>query len=162
MWKPGGREAAIATESQNGSEWNPAAALACWLLPGLGYLLVGQARRGVIVGVTIMSLWTAGLLVGGVSSVSLPSPQPPDQFLAVLQPLIAPSLVVGAIHRRFRLQDSGAVSESPYRPSFGRVAEIGMYYTAIAGMLNLLCIIDLVYRQPHAATTPRPAAGGGA
>ena len=36
--------------------------MASWVLPGLGHALVGQRARGLVLGVTILSLWSAGLM----------------------------------------------------------------------------------------------------
>src|SRR5690242_10763230 len=47
----------------------PLVALAGWLLPGAGYALIGQTMRGFVVGVTILLLFVAGLLIGGMRVV---------------------------------------------------------------------------------------------
>ena len=36
-----------------------------------------------------------------------------------------------------------------YEPSFGHVYEQGMLYTLLAGLLNLLAILDVAYRHPE-------------
>src|SRR5204862_2110754 len=50
----------------------PIVALASWLLPGLGYLLLGQRKRGFTVGLTILLLLVLGLLIGGVRVMEVP------------------------------------------------------------------------------------------
>ena len=43
-----------------------------WLLPGSGYLLLGQRTRGLVVGITILSLFFLGLLIAGVRVIEVP------------------------------------------------------------------------------------------
>ena len=40
-----------------------------WLCPGLGHVLMGDVRRGLILGITIWGLFLSGLLIGGVGVV---------------------------------------------------------------------------------------------
>jgi hypothetical protein len=49
------------------------AAVAAWALPGLGYWLIGQRGRGVIVCVSVISLFVLGLLIGGVRVLEVPA-----------------------------------------------------------------------------------------
>ena len=41
------------------AEWHPVAALAAWLVPGLGHVLIGRASRGAVIGVTIIAFGTS-------------------------------------------------------------------------------------------------------
>src|SRR6059058_2303627 len=50
----------------------PLAAAAGWALPGLGYILIGQKARGIVIGITILILFIVGLLIGGVRVVDVP------------------------------------------------------------------------------------------
>src|SRR5215213_9083568 len=50
----------------------PVVALAAWALPGAGYWLVGERARALIVGFTIIALFVAGLLIGGVRVLQVP------------------------------------------------------------------------------------------
>src|SRR4029079_11195026 len=50
----------------------PLVLFAGWLLPGAGYLLLGQRARGIVVGATIILLYTSGVLIGGVRSIQVP------------------------------------------------------------------------------------------
>src|SRR4051812_50138373 len=40
-------------------------AAAGWAVPGLGYWFVGQRGRGIVIGVTVVTLFVLGLLIGG-------------------------------------------------------------------------------------------------
>lgn len=44
----------------------------------------------------------------------------------------------------------------PKARSFGRVSELGTLFVAIAGMLNLVCIIDATFKHPAKRDLPRP------
>src|SRR4051812_22490130 len=50
----------------------PIVAIAGWLLPGAGYWVIGQRVRGLVVGVTIITLFMSGILIGGVRSIQVP------------------------------------------------------------------------------------------
>lgn len=130
--------------------WHLAAAITTWAVPGLGHYLLGQRQRGVILAVAIGLLWMAGLLIGGISGFD--RKDHPFWFLG--QMLVGPSVVVDNYHQWLRAsrprlpkQDPGAKSPA-FEPSFGRTHEQGLLYTALAGLLNLLAIIDVVYREP--------------
>ena len=132
--------------------WNPIAAVAAWLLPGLGHYLLGERRRAVILAVTVGSVWLAGLLIGGIGVVN--RVKHPAWFLG--QMLVAPSVAVNFGRQFIDENHLMPVPDSPnpcdhaiYEPSFGHVYEQGILYTALAGLLNLLVIMDVVYRHPR-------------
>ena len=147
----------------------PVVALAGWLVPGLGYLLIGQRARGLTVGLTIGLLFVGGLLIGGVRVLDVPgfdetgravpdrahpgawqlttSPvrELRDKPWSVLQVLNGPLFVVaGGVSVWAAKAGVGA-------PPHARVDEIGTLYTAVAGMLNLLALIDASYRAGREA-----------
>jgi hypothetical protein len=121
----------------------PIIAIVTWLVPGSGYLLLGQYARGLTIGFTILVLFALGCLIGGIHVVDPPvftvghgnyvhaifeKPAYIGQFLTGIIGLIAGWL-------------------GPSQPaSHARVSDIGILYTAVAGMLNLMAIIDASYR----------------
>ena len=50
-------------------QWNPHAAVAGWLIPGLGHWLLGMRKRGVILCIAITSLWLSGIAIGGIGVI---------------------------------------------------------------------------------------------
>jgi len=150
-------------ESQSSPRWHFAGALAAWLIPGLGHWLLGQRQRGLILLLCIGLLWTGGFLIGGVSVFD--RKEHPVWFAG--QMLIAPSFLAEAWHRSLQGPDGQPARPDaaviPYTPSYGHVHEQGVLYTALAGMLNLLAIMDVLYQDPaarkrqHAAPTDAPA-----
>lgn len=128
--------------------WHPQAAVAAWVVPGLGHVMLGQRRRGVIIGVCIAFIWLTGLLVGGVSV--LDREDHPMWFYG--QMLMAPSVAVNYVVQN-HLKINGMSPDDPYKahryqPSFGHVNEQGVLYTALAGLINLLAILDVIYKDP--------------
>ena len=143
----------------------PLIALAGWLLPGLGHAVLGEGLRGLIAGVTLLLLFTAGLLIGGIDVVD----RQRDTLWFAGQAMIGPAaFVADYAHRRLDekrdrqvdaygtehgLGDHEALTQMirtgqplAYRTSVGRVNEIGTLYCAIAGVMNLLAILDAVGR----------------
>ncbi len=176
---------------------------ASWLLPGLGYVLLGQRTRGITIGVTVISLFIAGLLIGGVRVLEVPGYgphgkpvmayvggsgknndplyyvfsdiptrdtdravlegraiflHPMDELRAkpwsIAQVMVGPIAFIGGA-AAVSASQRGAGEAAPGARSHSRVNEIGVLYTAIAGMLNLLAIIDA---QSRASEATQPAA----
>ena len=132
--------------TNDAARWHPAAAVAGWLLPGMGHAMVGQRKRGIIIGVTIGALWLAGLLIGGLGVID----RAENGAWFVGQVLAGPAIIVDyvvQVHLKPRSADSNP--EPLLEPSFGHVREQGILYTALAGLLNLLAVLDVVYRDPN-------------
>ncbi|MEM9419696.1 MAG: DUF6677 family protein [Planctomycetota bacterium] len=129
-------------------KWNFAAAFLGWLLPGLGHFILGQPHRAVILGTTIGSLWLSGLLIGGISVID--RNDHPAWFLG--QMLIAPSFAANQYRVKLVREHDGTFDPEdnpPFEPAFARAHEQGTLFTSLAGLLNLLAIIDVLYRDPR-------------
>ncbi len=138
---------------QDVGQWNFGPPVLGWVLPGLGHWWIGERQRGAILAVSIGGVWLAGLLIGGIGVISYE--KHPAWFVG--QALTLPSVLV---HFRSRSIDSiDPDPDAAFRPSFGRVREQGILYTALAGLLNLLTMIDLVYRRPPDASGATAARG---
>ncbi len=62
----------MATEFRATSAPAPLVAVCGWLIPGSGYLLIGEWGRALMIGCTIILLFIAGLLIGGVRVIEVP------------------------------------------------------------------------------------------
>ena len=181
-----GYTSAAMTERKGFISAPPLVAVAGWIVPGAGYLLLGQVARGVTIGVTILFLFIAGVLIGGIRVIDVPGFTSLGEKKIVIKP--DPDKLVGPSPREWSLRAhplqtvfekpwyvgqvlagpiclaasylsvEGAKPENPgavvsrVPPSHARVWEIGTLYTAVAGMLNLLAIIDSSYRAGRKAT----------
>jgi hypothetical protein len=129
--------------------WHPLAALAGWLLPGLGHALLGQRRRGVIIGISIIGLWLGGAFIGGLSVFD--RALHPAWYLGqmLVAPTVAVDLVIQTQVKARYPHPPSPGNPSIYEPSYGKVHEQGVLYTALAGLLNLLAMLDVLYRDPR-------------
>ena len=175
-------------------------ALAAWVLPGLGYWLIRERTRAIVVGVTILLLYMSGLLIGNVRVIDVPGydnagepvlieyrreqvqngvvireyrVSPGDEFgrnmvgerkwivrahflsEVVNKPWYVGQFLVGPVNLLVSWISLHAAHVGPEANdivvprSHARVAEIGTLYTAVAGMLNLMAIIDSAWRAAH-------------
>ncbi|MCE5339630.1 MAG: hypothetical protein LLF92_00695 [Planctomycetaceae bacterium] len=103
------------------------AGVLAWWIPGAGHWLIGERKRAVIIFVSLMFAFTVGLFIGSMGVLEKP------WFYA--QILFSP-IVAYLEHLS---------SSVLHLDSFGRPREIGEIYTGIAGMMNLLCIVNAMY-----------------
>jgi hypothetical protein len=171
-------------------------------VPGGGYFLIGQRARAITVAVTIVALFLAGIVIGGIRIMDPPGwgqygymsqmvekynrrgqsqgvwarvepssseeeanpasdgdmPQGPALLAQPLgeladKPWYAGQILCGpltlaasalSVHVAHPVPGAPAVEGVPQ--SHSRSWEIGTLYTAVAGMLNLLVIIDAAHR----------------
>ena len=111
--------------------------LAAWAIPGAGHFIIKEKKRAVIIFITITVTFLLGLYVGSIAVIDSVG----AKIWYYAQILVSPA--VGALAHA----TSQAVTESGERiyVSYGNPNSIGQIYTAIAGLLNLLCIISAVY-----------------
>jgi hypothetical protein len=104
--------------------------LLAWLVPGAGHLLIKEQKRAIIIFTTIALTFCAGLYVGSIGVINPVGAKPWYVAQIMNSPIVA---VLGYV-----------VTTGDYSV-FGRPNEIGQIYTSIAGLLNLLCIVNAVY-----------------
>jgi Family of unknown function (DUF6677) len=185
--------------------------LFAWLAPGGGYFLLGQRARALIVGISIVTLFLLGILIGGIRIMDPPGwgtygyldelvertdgphrlyasepirvepssemqeqdPRADDREKTIgsallnepiselsdkpwyVGQILCGPLTLAASALSVHLAKPTTNSEIPEEgvpSSHSRSWEIGALYTAVAGMLNLLAIIDSAYR----ASGPKP------
>jgi hypothetical protein len=104
--------------------------LLAWLVPGAGHLMINQKKHAIIIFATIILTFCAGLYVGSIG---------------VINPVGAKPWYVAQIMNSPMVAVLGYVATTGDYTVFGRPNEIGQIYTSIAGLLNLLCIVNAVY-----------------
>jgi hypothetical protein len=134
----------------------PLVALASWLVPGLGYCLIGQRVRGLVVGITVLLIFIAGLLIGGMHVIDAPTGMTIQLILQkpwfIGQIMAGPATLISsylANNWGTYLDPATAKQVAGVAFSHARMNEIGVLYTAVAGMLNLMATIDAAYRSSN-------------
>jgi hypothetical protein len=129
------------------TQFEPVAGLLACLFPGLGYIYLGQLRRAIYVSAGVLGLFIGGLLVGGISVVDKQN----DRWWFILQCGVGPAtLAVNHLNAGYqRLTPNGPnPSVTDYQKSLGRVYEVGALSAGIAGMMNLIAIVDCFWHTP--------------
>lgn len=101
-----------------------------WFIPGGGHLALNEKKHAIIIFVTIALTFCAGLYIGSI---------------AVIDPVHSKPWYVAQIMNSPAVVALGRISIAGDYTVYGRPAEIGQIYTSIAGLLNLLCIVNAVY-----------------
>lgn len=128
---------------QSRSPWGPV--ILAWLIPGAGHFAIGRRWPGIFVAAAILPLFFGGMALAGFVNVN-PGLHPwmfGAQVFAGGPSLAAAALTTDTVISRFH----------PYQSA-------GELYTAIAGLLNLVAIADVIARCAHG--DPAVARAGGA
>ncbi|MCA9293787.1 MAG: hypothetical protein KDA20_08235 [Phycisphaerales bacterium] len=149
-----------------GQRFQPVAAILALLLPGLGYVALGDLKRAIYVGAGILGLIAGGLLIGGLDSVDSKE----DPLWYGVQVLNGPVVIaLDYVHQHhFKVVDAQGARVTPLpapagasagkpgsRRALARVSDVGLLYVAIAGMLNLITIIECAWHgRPGDTATP--------
>lgn len=117
--------------------FKPLGGLLALLLPGLGHVVLGRAKRGGLIFVGVMGLFLGGMLIGGIDVID----RQRDFWWFVLQAGVGPlAYVVDSLHQsRF--------ASDPLMQSLGRVNEVGSLYAGLAGLVNLIAVIDAAWPE---------------
>jgi len=105
--------------------------MAAWAVPGGGHFLIGQRRHAYVLFTTIVLTFLVGLYIGSIGIVD-----PVGARLWYLAQILT-SPIVGWL---------GQIAQKGDYFVAGRAQDYGQIYTALAGLLNLLCILNAVYR----------------
>ncbi len=149
------------------------ALLAAWLFPGLGHILIGEKARGLLVGSAVIIAFVGGLLLGGVNSAEAPTVLPlqtngisvPGEIFGKVmnRPWFVPQimcgpLTIGAATAAARVNASPRLAV--YK-SHIRMGDVGTLYCGVAGMMNLLAMVDAAGRAARRSQDAAAAAAGG-
>ena len=120
----------------------PVAGFLAWLVPGLGHLYLGHRARGLVLLVTITATFWTGVAIGSVQATV--DPHERKLWFAAQLCTGANTLAAYALHNRVinDVREAAAPAVVPHWLS----AEVGVHYTGVAGLLNLLVILDVLVR----------------
>ena len=133
------------------------AAICAWLVPGLGHVVIGERARGVLVFAGIIFMWLCGILIGGIDAVD----RKEDPLWFAAQVCSGP-IALGIDGMNTALLKSGQIGELLDSPAVSRntaaakvnsfkgiahVNEYGILFTGLAGLMNLVAIIDASTRS---------------
>ena len=104
--------------------------LCAWVVPGGGYFLLKENKRATIVLITVVLAFLVGIYVGSIG---------------IIDPVGAKLWYVAQIMASPAVAALGYLAASGGYPVYGKPNEIGQIYTSVAGLLNLLCIVNSVY-----------------
>ena len=118
-----------------------------WLVPGAGHYALNEHRRAAVIGVAIILTFLVGLYVGsiGVTIVLTFLVGLYIGSIGVIDPVGAKPWYAAQIMNSPIVFLLGRLSATGHFPVYGRPNEIGQIYTSIAGLLNLLCIVNAIY-----------------
>ena len=123
----------MADDSKNKGEcasFLAAAAVIGWIIPGGGYYLIGEKKRAIIIFITVLLTFLTGLYIGSIGVIDPVGSWP----WYIAQVLFSPAVFILGYH----------TSGGGY-PAYGWANDIGQIYTSIAGLLNLLCIVNALH-----------------
>lgn len=122
-------------------------ALLAWLVPGLGHAAQGRRKRGLVVFVLLVGLVVLGTLLAAGSNLDRERHfyYWGGQFLTGI-----PAMVLEATHGHARLS-----AEVPY-------VDAGLVFASLAGLLNVLAMLDVYGWAEARILGPRAAAPGAA
>lgn len=144
--------------------FNAVAAVLAYAFPGLGHVYLGQIRRGLYIAAGMLGLILGGLLVGGIDSVDSRE----DRVWYIGQVLAGPVVMgLDALHHSMDVDDQGRfrsaypgevrtpdgypapapagtdpLESPPYVKSLGKANEFGTLLITLAGMLNIIVVLD--------------------
>jgi len=104
--------------------------LAGWIVPGGGHFILNKKKQAVILFAAVLITFCLGLYVGSIGVVDPVG----ASYWYLAQIITSPFVAILGHH----------TAGGSY-PVYGKPEEIGQLYTSMAGLLNLLCIINAVY-----------------
>lgn len=128
-------------------DFNPGSAVLAWLWPGLGHIALGQKRRGGLIMFGVLFLVLLGLLVGGIESIDRQND--PLWFLA--QMFCGP-MAFGIDYLTQNVMANLPDERQMRAIGLGRANEMGTLFVALAGLMNLVVILDVLFHKPLVAS----------
>ncbi len=153
----------MSTSTRFPGQFTPTAAILAWLWPGLGHIQLGERRRGFLVMFGVLFLFLGGVLIGGVDAVD----RREDRLWFFAQLLCGPIAMGVDVVNQSIVQTLPADWEARYQlgdpdvrgqlrqKGLGHVNEMGTLYSALAGLMNLVAILDALHPSHRRAEMRR-------
>ncbi len=145
---------------------NVQAAVLGLIVPGLGQISLGHAKRGLLAMAGVLGLFMGGLLVGGIDCVD----RREDRLWFYLQACAGPVAFAAdwANEAYVRSGAAGELVATPPATTIDRgpepkvstlkgityANELGTLYCALAGLLNVVVVLDALTRLPRELEEP--------
>lgn len=147
-------------DDQDEARFHFLAPVLAWIVPGLGHWFLGHHRRGRLIFTGISLMYLTGLLIGGLDIVDRKG-DPLWYYGQFLAGPVTPAIDAWrSVHYTPASPDAEVNHVYPV-PSFSHGNEIPTLFTTIAGMLNLLAILDVLILPRHRKQDEAPGPPGG-
>jgi len=120
----------------------PLAVMLAWVLPGLGHWVIGERARGLIFFVVMTVTFWGGIAVGGVRSTVTPKGN--GAWIAA-QLCMGPQALAALYMSHQQVEKARTLGKDAYKAPWPS-STIAVVYAGVAGLLNLLVIIDTLAR----------------
>lgn len=132
-------------------EFNPTAAVLAWLWPGLGHIMMGHRRRGAFIMAGVLFLYVSGLLIGGIDCVDRKS----DRLWFMAQVINGPIALATDMANQMYIKHLPD-EQRDFAIALNKPNETGTLFCALAGLMNLIVILDALYPMPRPPESERP------
>ena len=139
------------SQEENAALRVPVAGLLTWILPGLGHFYLGERGRGLILLVTITATFWSGVAIGGAAGTV----NPHERKLWFLAQLGSGGNTLAAYGLTRRVLAELPRTDEPPFLGHWLSTDVGVHYTGVAGLLNLLIILDAISRAEPAEARRR-------
>jgi len=161
--EPATNPAAVAFAPRNALLSGPIAGFLGWLVPGLGHIYLGHRVRGIVCLVTITVTFWTGVAIGGVQGTV----DPKERTLWFMAQLCTGGNTLAAYGLHSIVEPHPVAGQRPPAVlAHWLSSDVGVHYTGVAGLLNLLAILDALgradapypksARRDHPPGVPRP------
>ena len=128
------------------------AAVLAWVLPGLGHMSLGHRKRGGLIMFGVLFLFISGVLIGGIDCVDRRS----DRLWFLAQSVCGP--IAFATDYLNQVYIKGLPDSQRFQSiALNKPNEMGTLFCALAGLMNLVVILDALYFTPKAPESSLPA-----
>jgi len=159
------------TTGDSATNFRPLALFLAWVWPGLGHMTSGARTRGLRIMAGMLFLILTGLLVGGLDAVD----RREDRLWFVAQVGCGPLVIAIDLGNQTLLKSGriGNLLDRPLPPGAPRsmagtvsdrkglahAKEFGTLFIALAGMLNIVVMLDAGFRRTADDPTVQPRSG---